>query len=121
MSDRPKVWIMIKIDIEVHENPDRRFTGVEHFDGVTIIQDDTREELLARCYGIRERAKQFAPKSPHDSGRTIQFVGPFEVEHNHAYAVGSSIETCFEYFLVLDEKIISEAIDTGAVLHQLLK
>lgn len=123
MSDRKTSWIMIQIIINVREHSDSRYHSLHCFDDdVLIVEADTSEELLAKCYGIREGNKKHEPGGAYGSGQLYRFIGPFEVQHNSEYVDGkNNIETYFDGWRATDERVVKELIDRSAVLHQLLK
>lgn len=118
----PTVWIMIQINITCVENGDSRYQSYDVFSDAGIIQAETREEVLARAYGIREHNKKFEPNSLYDSGSLIQFVGPFEVPCNKSFTYDDGhIEHYFEEHELLDLSEVNQQINTAAVLYQLIK
>lgn len=122
MNGRPTVWIMIRIDIRRIENGDSRYGNHDIFDDVETIQADTRDEVLAIAYGQRETNKKFEPSGIYDTGMMYRFLGPFEVEHNSAQCLSSGeIDTYFEDYALMNERVVNESIDRAAVVYQLLK
>ena len=120
--NKPTVWIMVRIDIRRIENGDSRYGNHERFEDADLIQADTREEVLAIAYGQREGNKKHEPKGIYDTGDIKRFLGPFEVEHNSAWASSDgTIETYFDEYPVVEERVVNESIDTASVVYQLLK
>lgn len=115
-------WMMILIRVNVRECSDSRYTN-HLYDDTEIITRDTKEELLAYCYGLREAYKKEIPVSAYDSGTLLNFFGPIEVVNNASWTSDETgkIEHWFEEHSVTDEKLVNAAIDSGAVLHHLLK
>lgn len=113
---------MIKIDIRRRENADSRYGGHDCFEDVEIVQADSREELLAQCYGIRKTYKDPAEVSRYDSADFVRFIGPFEVMPNDSWKdEKGKKQPCFDTWRVSDEYRVKLSVDEGAVLHGLLK
>lgn len=120
---RTTSWMMITVLVNVRENSDSRYHSVNEFNETEVITRDTKEELLAYCYGLRERYKKETPISAYDSGSIINFYGPFEVTNNASWTSEETgaTEHWFEDSAVMDEKTVNDAIDSGAVLFHILK
>jgi hypothetical protein len=122
MLKMPTVWIMIQINIQCVDSGDSRKVSREIFDDVEIIQANTRDEVLAQAYGIREHNKKYEPNSVYDSGSLIQFLGPFEVPCNETFI---SNEGQVEHYLndlpLRDISEVNRSIDSALVLYQLIK
>lgn len=115
-------WMMILVRVNVRENSDSRYHSHHEFDETECITRDTKEELLAYCYGLREGYRKYVPASSYDSGQLLNFYGPFEVVNNGSWTSEAGVtEHWFEECGVMDEKNVNDSIDSGAVLHQLLK
>lgn len=113
---------MIKIDIRRRENSDSRYGGYDCFEDVEIIQADSREELIADCYGIRKKYKKPEDISRYDSGDFVKFIGPFEVSPNDSWTDNDGKNhPFFDTWRVTDDYRVRLSIDEGAVLHGLLK
>lgn len=122
MSEIPTVWIMIQINIRCVENSDSRKVSYDLFDDMGIVQADTRDELLARVYGIRKSNERYEPNSVCSSGSLIQFVGPFEVKCNRTFTYDDGrIEHYFDEHDLTDLSEVNKSIDSGLVLYQLTK
>lgn len=114
--------MMILVRVNVRESSDSRRYSHDEFDETECLTRDTKEELLAYCYGLREANKKLLPVSSYDSGTVLHFYGPFEVTNNASWqADDGRVEHWFEEHGCMDEKMVNESIDSGAVLHQILK
>lgn len=116
-------WMMVLVRVNVRESSDSRRHSHDEFDETEIVTRPTKEEVLAYCYGIREAQRKHIPISSYDSGSIIHFYGPFEVVNNASWTSEETglTEHWFEEYDVMDEKKVAEAIDSGAVLHQIMK
>lgn len=114
-------WMMIVIRLDVRNSDSRRYSSDE-FNDIELITRDTKEELLAYCYGLHESNKRYEPSGSYDTGTRLNFYGPFEVMNNDHYTCqDGTVEQWFEDSQVLNEDKVKEAIASGAVLHQIMK
>lgn len=122
MSSSSTVWIMIWITINRVTNSDSRYPGHDNFEDVDIIQADTREEVLAKAYGIRESNRKNEPTGIYDRGTIMKFVGPFEVPCNTSFTYDDGhIEYYFDEYKLMTEPEVTKSIDSAVVLYQLTK
>lgn len=116
-------WMMIVVRVSVRENYDSRRHSYDEFEETEIVTRDSKEELLAYCYGMREGNRKNIPVSAYDSGTILHFYGPIEVVNNASWTSEETglTEHWFDDHQVTDEKQVDEAIDSGSVLYHIMK